>query len=100
MDLTNLSLSERIFLTATQPETGQIEYIEVHEHEGKKDYLIEFRDWRPLITGLVYPTHTAYDFGMKMLYVCDCDKIRQFEISFQNTNGEDIIYSIEKGTLV
>ena len=52
-----------------------------------------FRNWRPLITGLKWPTSTAYDFENQLLYVCDCDEILQFEISFVNTNGVDIIYS-------
>ena len=100
IDRSNVNINDRVFLTAAQPEAGQVQYIEIYEHLGKVDYLLEDGDWVPLITGLIYPTHITYDFGSGMLYVCDCDKIRQYSIDFVNTNGEDIIYSIEKGNIV
>ncbi len=81
-DRSGVKLIDRVFLAATQPEAGQIEYVEIYEHLGKKDYLMEDGQWRPLITGLIYPTHMAYDFEKEMLYICDCDKIKQYNIGF------------------
>ena len=94
-------MDERVFLTASHPESGLINYIEVYEADSGPTDLVQMNDnWRPLITGLAWPTHTHYDFTHKLLYVCDCDQILQYEINFQNTNGEDIIYSTLMGPVV
>jgi len=68
-----VKLEDRIFLTSSHPEANQITYTEVFEYAGSLQQ--GSNGWRPLITGLKYPTYTAYDFHNKWLYVCDCDEI-------------------------
>lgn len=75
----DFKIEERVFLTSSHPEAGIINYLEVYEHHDQPGHLQKLNsDWRPLITGLKYPTHTAYDFKNKWFYVCDCDEVLQY----------------------
>ena len=89
--LSTLTLAQKmddlVWLTASFPEAGQINYIDMHERDGKPMHLEKAGDWKPLVTGLAYPTYTAYDFENQWLYVCDCDQIVQFQIDFDDTNN-------------
>ena len=91
----NINLEDRIFLTSSHPEAGLINYIELYEDQESGGALKQFRDWRPLITGLKWPTYTAYDYLNQYFYVCDCDELHQYKVDFVNTNGVDIIYTTE-----
>ena len=99
-DEQNLDMDERIFLTSTHPEAGVVNYLEVYEHHNEVTHLQALTgDWQPLISGLKYPTHTAYDFAKKWLFVCDCDEILQYQINFSDSNGEDLLSSELKGAV-
>ena len=58
--------------------------------------LSTFGDWVTLVDGLKFPTYTTYDFKNRMLYVCDCDEILEYEISFES----DWIKAVERGPIV
>jgi len=76
----DLDIEERIFLTSSHPQAGVINYIEMYEHDNNPTHLWKVGDWKPLLTGLKYPTHTTYDFKNKLLYVCDCDSVVQYDV--------------------
>ena len=80
----NLSINERVFLTSTHSEAGIINMIEMFENNQDAADLRKFGDWTQLIGGLNYPTYTTYDFKAKLFYVCDCDRILQYEIVFND----------------
>jgi len=89
---------DRVFLTASFPNAGVINYLETWEaHEDGVTHLRKVDIWRPLISELKYPTYTAYDFDNKYLYVCDCDEIVQYAITFSESDG---VSASKKGTIV
>ena len=97
-----MAKGDRIFLAASHAKHGQINYVQMMEPEGKADDLKTVGGWMPLVTGLKYPTYTAYDFSSKRLYVCDCDQILQYTIMFPDEveTGEQVIITMDKQELV
>ena len=86
----NLLINERVFLTSTHSEAGIINMIEMFENKQDPADLRKFGDWTQLIGGLNYPTYTTYDFKNNMFYVCDCDRILQYEIVFDEDSRSKV----------
>ena len=72
---------DHVYLLASDPDSGTISYTILKE-DGDASRLRKEGDWHSLIVGRKYPTYTAYDFTHEKLYICDCDQILQYEITF------------------
>ena len=95
----NLTINERVFLTSSHSEHGIINVIEMFENNQDAADLRKFGDWTQLIVGLNYPTYTTYDFKNNLLYVCDCDRILQYEITF-NDDSQSKVSAALNGPIV
>ena len=79
---------DHVFLLASQPDSGTINYIELEEKDDDPLNVRANGNWRPLITNLTYPTYTAFDFELGYLYICDCDHIAQYKLTFVDDTVE------------